>query len=57
MIGIRKLVALRIILFLAGVILFTSCSRQIYGQRQRRIDRNCGCELVQPSEKDHLCLQ
>lgn len=51
------MVVLRAILFLAGVILFTSCSRQIYGQRQRRIDRNCGCELVQPSEKDHLCLQ
>lgn len=48
---------MRTLLFLVVVILFTSCSRHIYGQRQRRIDRNCGCELIQPSENDHLCAQ
>ncbi len=53
----RKIVSIRTLLFLVAVILFTSCSRNIYGQRQRRIDRNCGCELVQPSENDHLCVQ
>jgi|GEM_PF-1288030 hypothetical protein len=39
-----------ILLILAGF-LFSSCQPKIYGQNKRRRVRDCGCELIQPSNQ------